>query len=133
METKISSMPANEIEAWEDEGGATPHPLNAGPVLMTGTASQVEWAERIKLQVNDEFDRVAAAFQAVADKQDDRQRTDTEAIIAILEDKRAEVMRKRTRRLLHSRLAGDQRPGAADDLRRTPATRRSRAAGRRGR
>lgn len=93
METKINSMPANEIEAWEDEGGATPHPLNAGPVLMTGTESQVEWSERIRLRVNNEFDRVAAAFQAVADKQDDRQRTDTEAIIAILEDKRAEVMR----------------------------------------
>ena len=68
METKINSMPANEIEAWEDEGGATPHPLNAGPVLMTGTESQVEWSERIRLRVNNEFDRVAAAFQAVAEK-----------------------------------------------------------------
>ena len=59
---------------------------------MTGTASQMEWAERIKRQVDSEFDRVAASFRSVAEKQIVRKRADTEAIIAILEDKRSEVM-----------------------------------------
>jgi hypothetical protein len=59
---------------------------------LTGTESQVEWAERIRLRVNAEFDRVAAAFLSIAGKQDDDKRADTEAIMAILEDKRAEVM-----------------------------------------
>ena len=90
---KMSSLPANEIETWEDDGGASPRPLKLGPVFVSGTESQVEWSERIRLRVNNEFDRVAAAFQTVADNQDDRERADTEAIIAILEDKRAEVMR----------------------------------------
>jgi hypothetical protein len=59
---------------------------------MTGTSSQTEWAERIKRQVDGEFDRVAASFRAVAAKQIEKKRLDTEAIIAILEEKRAEVM-----------------------------------------
>jgi len=59
---------------------------------MTGTESQVEWAERIKLSVSAEFDRVAEAFKGVARKQGDQARMDTEAVIAILEEKRAEVM-----------------------------------------
>jgi hypothetical protein len=59
---------------------------------MTGTVAQIEWAGRIKLQVNDEFNRVAACFQSIADKQSDNKRADTEAIIAILEEKRIEVL-----------------------------------------
>ena len=59
---------------------------------LSGTASQVEWAERIKRQVNAEFNRVAASFKSIAGKQDDEKRAGTEAVIAILEDKRAEVM-----------------------------------------
>jgi hypothetical protein len=55
----------------------------------------VEWAERIKLKVNDEFDRVAASFRSVANKQADGKRADTLAVIAILEDKRAEVLSNR--------------------------------------
>lgn len=62
---------------------------------MTGTPSQVEWAERIQRRVNDEFDRVAAAFRGIAGKQGDEKRADTEAVIAILEQKRAEVMARR--------------------------------------
>jgi chaperonin GroES len=61
---------------------------------MSGTVNQVEWAERIKCQVNDEFDRVARSFRSVAGKQSDAARADTEAIIAILEEKRVEVMRR---------------------------------------
>ncbi len=59
---------------------------------MTGTPSQIEWAERIKPRVAAEFDRVAAAFQSVAGNQSEQARSDTRAILAILEEKRAEVM-----------------------------------------
>ena len=61
---------------------------------MTGTASQIEWAELIKPRVNAEFDRVARALQRVRSKQKERDRLDTAAIITILEEKRAEVMAK---------------------------------------
>ena len=61
---------------------------------MSGTPNQVEWAQQIKRNVNAEFDRVAASFQSVAEKQSGGKRTDTEAIIAILEEKRATVMGK---------------------------------------
>lgn len=67
--------------------------LEAAPQLI-GTANQIEWAERIRGRVNDEFDRVAATFYAVAAKQDPEAKTDTLAIISILEDKRTEVMRR---------------------------------------
>ena len=63
-------------------------------IPMSGTANQVEWAERIKRLANDEFDRVARSFRSVAAKQSDAARADTEAIIAILEEKRTEVMRR---------------------------------------
>jgi len=59
---------------------------------MTGTASQIEWAEIIRPQVGAEFDRVAGALEQVARGQDESSRTETRAIIAILEEKRAEVM-----------------------------------------
>jgi hypothetical protein len=61
---------------------------------LKGTASQTEWAERIRRQVDAEFDRVAAAFEQAAAKQSKPDRMDTEAIIAILEKKRVEVLAK---------------------------------------
>jgi hypothetical protein len=82
------------IAAWENEGGAVLARPGIPVVRLTGTAAQVEWAERIKRQVNDEFDRVARSFRKVAAKQSDAARADTEAIIAILEEKRSEVMRR---------------------------------------
>src|SRR6266545_4970801 len=91
---KMNCSAENDIEAWEGEGGAAPALLGAGAISMSGTANQVEWAERIKRQVNDEFDRVARSFRSVAGKQSNAARADTEAIIAILEEKRAEVMRR---------------------------------------
>ena len=84
-----------DIEAWEGEGGAAPPPLVIAAASLSGTASQVAWAERIKRRVNTEFDRVAASFRSVAGKQADDKRADTEAIIAILAEKRAEVMSKK--------------------------------------
>jgi hypothetical protein len=59
---------------------------------MTGTPSQIEWAEQIKPRVTAEFDRVVKAFAAVAVRQGGQARADTEAVIAILEEKRVEVM-----------------------------------------
>lgn len=87
----MSGLPNKGIEAWEDEGGAgclLEHTVTA----LSGTENQVEWGLRIKRQVNEEFDRVAAAFRVVADRQTGRRRTETETIIAILEEKRSEVM-----------------------------------------
>jgi hypothetical protein len=59
---------------------------------MTGTANQIEWAQQIKARVSAEFDRVANALDSAAGKQTGQKRSDTHAVIAILEDKRAGVM-----------------------------------------
>jgi len=59
---------------------------------LQGTENQVEWAIRIRQQVNEEFDRVSAAFRVVAARQAANRRTETETVIAILEEKRSEVM-----------------------------------------
>jgi hypothetical protein len=58
----------------------------------SGTANQVDWAQRIRRRVNEEFDRVTYAFRAVAAKQNDVRRASTVAILGILEEKRAAVM-----------------------------------------
>ena len=78
-----------EIGTWEDDGGSLPAASH-----MNGSEAQVEWAERIKVHVIAEFNRVAAAFHLVATKQRPATRVSTEAIIAILEEKRAAVMRR---------------------------------------
>jgi hypothetical protein len=59
---------------------------------MTGTPSQIEWAEQIKPRVNEEFDRVARAFEEAAGRQSELDRIDTDAILVILQRRRAEVM-----------------------------------------
>jgi hypothetical protein len=61
---------------------------------VTGTPAQIEWAELIKPRVHAEFNRVARALQSVAGKQAERDRMDTLAVIAILEEMRDEVMAK---------------------------------------
>ena len=90
----MNTSAENDIGAWEGEGGAAPAPFGVRTISMSGTANQIEWAERIKRQVNEEFDRVARSFRSVAGRQGDAARADTQAIIAILEEKRAEVMRR---------------------------------------
>ncbi len=84
---------SNQMEAWEGEEGA-PVPSDTFAAPLSGTANQVEWAERIRRQVNAEFDRVAASFRSVARKQSSDKRADTEKILAILEDNRAAAMSK---------------------------------------
>jgi hypothetical protein len=60
--------------------------------VLTGSPNQIEFAEQIRPRVHAEFDRVAKAFRAVACNQEERNRTDTRAILEILEEKRNEVM-----------------------------------------
>jgi hypothetical protein len=77
------------IAVWEGEGGS----LNeTSEKALTGTVNQIEWAKQIRTQVNAEFDRVIAALKAVAAKQSGQDRMDTRAIIAIVEEKRTEVV-----------------------------------------
>jgi hypothetical protein len=59
---------------------------------MTGTASQIEWAGQIRSRVDSDFRRVADAFLAQAARQVEPNRSETLAVIAILEEKRAEVL-----------------------------------------
>ncbi len=61
---------------------------------MSGTPSQLEWAEQIRPRVNTEFDRVAKVLTAATSRRGEQDRVDTQAVIAILEEKRAEVMAK---------------------------------------
>jgi len=84
-----------ELEDWEGEGGATlAPPLVTHAISLIGTPSQVEWGERIRQAVAVEFDRVAASFRSIAEKQHQGKREETEEILAILEEKRAEVMKR---------------------------------------
>jgi hypothetical protein len=62
------------------------------PKTLTGTASQIEWAEQIRVNVAQEFDRVANAFRTVAVKQTEQVQAETRTLIAVLEEKRAETM-----------------------------------------
>jgi hypothetical protein len=101
-------------EVWEGEGGALRRtgcrltaverveprlvPARCNPVAaeqkMIGTVNQADWAEQIKTRVSAEFDRVAKALESAAGKQADQKRMKTLSVIAILEEKRAEVMAK---------------------------------------
>ncbi len=59
---------------------------------LTGTPNQVEWAEQIRLNVAREFDRVANAFRERMKHQIAPDQAETCAVIAIIEQKRAETM-----------------------------------------
>ena len=77
------------IAVWEGEGGS----LSETPEkALTGTVNQIEWAKQIRVEVDAEFDRVVGALEAAAAKESSRARMDTRAIIAIVEEKRTEVM-----------------------------------------
>src|SRR5437016_1552170 len=81
-----------DIATWEDERGAVRRVPGRRPILLTGTPSQVEWAEGLRRRVSAEFDRVAASFRSVAARHSGAKRADTEAILDVLESKRADVM-----------------------------------------
>ena len=59
---------------------------------LVGTPSPIEWAVQIRPRVADEFDRVAKAFHETAAHQTEPDRIETLALIAVLEEKRAEVL-----------------------------------------
>jgi hypothetical protein len=98
------------IAVWEGEGGSSPRlsrfcfpkqvafgsssRSDDNPVAadMTGTVNQIEWAVQIKERVGAEFDRVTRALKSVAGDQGHQDRLDIQAILVILEEKRAEVM-----------------------------------------
>jgi uncharacterized protein with von Willebrand factor type A (vWA) domain len=111
----VEQIATDALAAWESEGGAHTHsgsplitegkarlslvpprikPTAAVEKIMSGTLNQIEWAEQIKARVSGEFDRVANAMKAAAGRQVEQDRTETEAMIAILEEKRAEVLAK---------------------------------------
>jgi len=66
--------------------------MSAGVLRLTGTPSQIEWAEQIRPRVVQEFDRVANALKKVALRQTPLNRAETGIVLTILEDKRAETM-----------------------------------------
>ena len=59
---------------------------------LNGAPHEIEWALRIRAQVNAEFDRVARVLERTATQRSGQKRLDTYGMIAILEEKRAEVM-----------------------------------------
>ena len=67
-------------------------PSGASDVRLSGTVNQIDLAERIRVKVSEEFDDVATSFRQAASKQEPEARSDTEAILVILEDKRAQVL-----------------------------------------
>lgn len=83
---------ASNIDTWEDEGGAPVEPAEQETVPMSGTPNQVEYALSIKRHVSEEFDRVESLLRTVAAKQEGEMRDQTDAVIAILEEKRASVL-----------------------------------------
>lgn len=89
--TRVTSVVRSNERAAGRTGGipeeCRPSPTQAEKT-MTGSPSQVEWAERIRAQVGEEFDRVARTLRSVALRQGPAKRAGTEAIIGILEEKR---------------------------------------------
>jgi len=59
---------------------------------LVGTVNQLIWAEQIRARVSAEFDRVAKALESRKPSQTEQHQSETCALIAILEDKRTEVM-----------------------------------------
>ncbi len=93
------------IAVWETEGGATPQiaeprgvsvlaAIAGAEKKMLGTGDQVDWAEQIRVRVSADFDRLARALELAAPRHGERDREYIHAVIAVLEDKRAEVMAK---------------------------------------
>ena len=81
------------IQSWEAEGGASAPLAHMRRPALKGSVAQVHWAEEIRRRVDAEFDRVTAVFTSIAERQHDpARRSDTYAIIAIVQQKRDEVL-----------------------------------------
>jgi hypothetical protein len=59
---------------------------------VTGTASQIEWADQIRPRVAAEFERVASALRVAAEARTEADRAYTDGVLEILEEKRGEVL-----------------------------------------
>ena len=91
----MEELTVDALGEWESEGGApAPPTATSVPTALTGTLNQIDWAEQIKERVGKDFDRVANAMTSVAAKQVEQDRADTQELIAILKELRAEVMAK---------------------------------------
>jgi hypothetical protein len=103
--TVMEDLTADVLGEWESEGGgtirldasahlATPGfgPDIAAKTILVGTPNQIEWAEQIKDRVHKEFDRVGMILKSVAAEQVGWDQTDTLELVAILEEKRHDVM-----------------------------------------
>jgi hypothetical protein len=103
--TVMEDLTADVLGEWESEGGATIRldafahlatpgfgPSIAPKAILVGTPNQIEWAEQIKDRVHKEFDRVGTILKSVAAKQVGWDQTDTLKLVAILEEKRHDVM-----------------------------------------
>ena len=101
----MEDLTSDVLGDWESEGGATIRldvfarfaapgfgPNIAGKTILVGTPNQIEWAEQIKERVQKEFDRVGMSLKSVAAKQEGWDQTDTLKLVAILEEKRRDVM-----------------------------------------
>jgi len=83
---------SEELEDWESEE-EQPSPAHYAHGRLE--VLRTKWNGRpYQRKCKCRFDRVAAAFRSVAERQYDGKLEDTEAIIAILEEKRAEVMKR---------------------------------------
>jgi hypothetical protein len=103
--TKVmEDLTTDVLGEWESEGGATTcldvfanlttpgFGSNTAVKTLVGTPNQIEWAEQIKDRVQKEFDRVGMILKSVAAKQVGWDQTDTLKLVAILEEKRRDVM-----------------------------------------
>src|SRR6185503_9840777 len=79
MRTKFQCREEGGSMDWESHG-------------LSGATHEIEWALRIRAQVNEEFNRVVRVLERTAIKRSGQQRADTYVMIAIVEEKRAEVM-----------------------------------------
>lgn len=88
---EMSERLEEQIPGWEDEGGAS---LPESVARLKGSEAQIEWARRIRSEVDTEFDRVRRALESRGGTpQSETSRSRTEAVIVILEEKRAEVLK----------------------------------------
>jgi len=62
---------------------------------LTGTPNQIEWAQRIILEVEADFERVCRAFKAVAANQTGTKLAYTLAVVSLLDEHRASVLARR--------------------------------------
>lgn len=60
--------------------------------VIRGMATQLEWALRMRFEVNSDFEHVAGLFRSRAATRRDEKRADTDTKFAIVWDKRVELM-----------------------------------------